>query len=81
MTAETPSQRNRQPGVPWRALEALPEGRLAHGMNIHTLLDAALGGFRGGPVRMAEGSASSGYIIPAANAATCLAQAKVLPKP
>ena len=41
--------RNRLPGVSWRAPEALPEGRLAHGMNIYTLLDDAVGGFAGGP--------------------------------
>ena len=33
-----------------------------------------------GLMRLAEGSASLGYMIPAANAATCLAQAKAPPK-
>ena len=55
-------------------------------MRKFTPLDGPAGGFRGGPagggaVRMAEGSASLGYMIPAANAATCLAQAKAPPKP
>ena len=39
--------RNRLPEVPWRALEALPEGRLGHGMNKFTLLDDAVRGFGG----------------------------------
>ena len=41
--------RNRLPEVPWRALEALPEGRLGHGMNKFTLLGDAAGGLGGGP--------------------------------
>ena len=36
---------------------------------------------RVGAARLAEGSASSGYMVPAANAASCLAQAKAVPKP
>jgi hypothetical protein len=42
-------------------------------------------GFRGvpagGPLRLVEGIASLGYMTPAANAASRLAQAKVPPKP
>ncbi len=35
------------PGAASRTLEALPEGRLAHGTNLFTLLDDAAGGFGG----------------------------------
>jgi hypothetical protein len=59
------------------SLEALPEHHLTHGMNICTLLDDARRGIRGaaggGLARLAGDSTSLGYVIPAANATTCLA--------
>jgi hypothetical protein len=78
--------RNLPPGALWRAPRALLEGRSVARTNKFTLLDdvvrvSGVPRQRAGSATLVEGSASLGYMIPAANAATCLAQTKAPPKP